>query len=315
MTQHDYNISNQSGAAARADLNDLFEAIATENSGSTAPTTTFPYMRWRNSSTGVLFQRNAGNSDWVEVVYAPINGFLQGLTVSNNGTNPNTHVDFTSFVVADSTAAVLMALGALTKRLDNDWVAGTNQGMRYSGAAIANTTYHVYAVSKANGLAADLYAHPSTTIATVLSNLQAESGGSDYIYARRVWSLLRVSGAIYQFLNTKNLCLWKTPILDVVSATNTSPTDRTLTLPTGHKFRAHLTASATASAQSLTWVYDPDLGSLSASSSNSNMYNEATTFDVQEIHCYTNTSAQVRTDANGTGAQISISTLGYEDER
>jgi len=40
MATHDYIISNASGAAVRADLNNALAAIATNNSSATEPTTT-----------------------------------------------------------------------------------------------------------------------------------------------------------------------------------------------------------------------------------------------------------------------------------
>jgi hypothetical protein len=48
MAQHDYVIGNQTAPSFRADLNDALEAIASTNSGPTAPTfeQTFPGMLW-----------------------------------------------------------------------------------------------------------------------------------------------------------------------------------------------------------------------------------------------------------------------------
>lgn len=63
--QHDYDIANASGAVVRSDLNDVLEAIATGNSGATAPTVTFPFMRWFDTSTNTLKIRNAANTAWL----------------------------------------------------------------------------------------------------------------------------------------------------------------------------------------------------------------------------------------------------------
>lgn len=67
MSQHDYNIANQSGAAFRADLNNALSAILTQNSGNSAPTTTSAYMVWVDTSgtPAVLKIRNAANSAWI----------------------------------------------------------------------------------------------------------------------------------------------------------------------------------------------------------------------------------------------------------
>lgn len=68
MSQHDYDISNQAFAATRADLNLALLALASNNSGPTAPATTFAYMWWPDTTTGILKQRNGGNSAWVSIL-------------------------------------------------------------------------------------------------------------------------------------------------------------------------------------------------------------------------------------------------------
>ena len=67
MAQHDYIISNQSGASFRQDLNNALSAIVTINSGSTAPATTYAYQLWADSTAGQLKQRNAANNAWVVI--------------------------------------------------------------------------------------------------------------------------------------------------------------------------------------------------------------------------------------------------------
>lgn len=67
MAQHDYSLSNQSGAAFRADLNNALAAIATQNSGATESTTLYAYQWWADTTTGLLKIRNAANSAWITV--------------------------------------------------------------------------------------------------------------------------------------------------------------------------------------------------------------------------------------------------------
>lgn len=67
MAQHDYVIANASGAAVRADLNSALSAIVTNNSGATAPSTTYAYQWWADTTAGLLKLRNAANSAWVTV--------------------------------------------------------------------------------------------------------------------------------------------------------------------------------------------------------------------------------------------------------
>lgn len=67
MAQHDYIISNQSGAAFRSDLNSGLAAIVSQNSGATLPSTTYAYQWWADTTTGLLKIRNAANSAWITV--------------------------------------------------------------------------------------------------------------------------------------------------------------------------------------------------------------------------------------------------------
>jgi hypothetical protein len=65
MAQHDYVLDNQSGLAFRQDLNNALAAAVTINSGATAPSTTYAYQLWADTTAGQLKQRNAANSAWV----------------------------------------------------------------------------------------------------------------------------------------------------------------------------------------------------------------------------------------------------------
>ena len=67
MAQHDYIISNQSNAALRADLNNALAAAATNNSGPAAPSTTYPFLLWPDTTEGLLKIRNAADNAWVVV--------------------------------------------------------------------------------------------------------------------------------------------------------------------------------------------------------------------------------------------------------
>lgn len=65
MAQHDYIIANQSGAGFRADLNNALAAIVSNNSGATAPATTYAYMPWADTTAGLFKIRNGANSAWI----------------------------------------------------------------------------------------------------------------------------------------------------------------------------------------------------------------------------------------------------------
>tara|TARA_Y100001963_G_scaffold56974_1_gene79625 strand:- start:1598 stop:1993 length:396 start_codon:yes stop_codon:yes gene_type:complete len=67
MATHDYNIANQTGVNLRADLNNVLNAILTNNSGSSAPSTTSAYMLWYDTTNHMLKIRNGSNNAWIVI--------------------------------------------------------------------------------------------------------------------------------------------------------------------------------------------------------------------------------------------------------
>jgi hypothetical protein len=69
MAQHDYAIADASGSAFLADLNNALAAIASNNSGAAAPSTTYAYQLWADtgSTPPTLRQRNAANNAWIAI--------------------------------------------------------------------------------------------------------------------------------------------------------------------------------------------------------------------------------------------------------
>jgi hypothetical protein len=67
--QHDYDVANGPGATVRADINNAFEAVATNNSGGTAPAAIYANMWWFDTATNILKQRDEANTAWINVAY------------------------------------------------------------------------------------------------------------------------------------------------------------------------------------------------------------------------------------------------------
>lgn len=67
MAQHDGVIDNAAGATFRADINSAIAALISNNSGASAPSTTYAFMLWADTSSGILKIRNAANNAWVEI--------------------------------------------------------------------------------------------------------------------------------------------------------------------------------------------------------------------------------------------------------
>jgi hypothetical protein len=67
MAQHDYVIANDTAANVRADINNAFAAIASNNSGATAPATTYANQWWYDTATDTLKIRSEANDAWISV--------------------------------------------------------------------------------------------------------------------------------------------------------------------------------------------------------------------------------------------------------
>lgn len=243
-------------------------------------------------------------------------------TIANDVSDAINDISFSEGAASDArvsaTGRTQILCAAMIKRLDANWAVGTNAGMRYSGAAITNTWYHLYSVWTDAG-AQDYYADPSISVSTVLTHIQAEAGGSDYVHARRVGSIQRASSAIKAFTQLDKQFLWVTPTQDVnVNTPGTSAAPRTVQTPTGFKTRAILAVNLTnnvAATQSIS-VTSLDTADLQPSASigpvTLTMGSNASGGVTTEVR--TDTSAQVRTRASGTGnVTIYIFTLGWID--
>ena len=66
MSQQSLTLNNSLGIHFRSNLNKIISALASNNSGSTAPTDTVAYMTWINSSNNEINIRNSTNTSWVK---------------------------------------------------------------------------------------------------------------------------------------------------------------------------------------------------------------------------------------------------------
>lgn len=67
MSQNDFNLANQGFPSMRSDMNSALQALATNSSGATAPSTTYAYQYWYDTTTNILKVRNAANSAWINI--------------------------------------------------------------------------------------------------------------------------------------------------------------------------------------------------------------------------------------------------------
>ena len=65
MSQNDYVIANQTTPLFRADLNLALQALASNSSGSSAPSTTYANMLWYDTTNNTLKMRSEADDAWI----------------------------------------------------------------------------------------------------------------------------------------------------------------------------------------------------------------------------------------------------------
>jgi len=181
-------------------------------------------------------------------------GFIYGLTLSNNVSDATNDIDIATGKCRDITDAVDIALGsALTKRLDAAWAVGTNQGGLDTGS-IANATYQVWRIKRSDTGVVDVLFSASASTPTMPAN---------YDYKRRIGSIIRESGAIVGFIQNGDTFTRKIQIRSsIVTNQATTAVLITLNIPTGVILGAMITASmydSTSTAQVDWLITDPAL--------------------------------------------------------
>jgi len=107
MAEHDFVIDNGTGAAVRADINNVLQAIASNNSKSGALTTNFAFQWHVDTSDGNLKIRNAANNGYVTV--GPV-------ATTNFGLAPLTGGTFTGKVIHNYTSSLTIPSGTTAQR-------------------------------------------------------------------------------------------------------------------------------------------------------------------------------------------------------
>ena len=110
MAEHDYVIANGTGAAVRADLNNALAAIASNNSKSTDPSTTYAYQWYVDTGDNTLYIRNSANNAWVAV------SAVGGIGSANLGLAPAASPTITGTADFDSNTAIKICDGTTAQR-------------------------------------------------------------------------------------------------------------------------------------------------------------------------------------------------------
>ncbi|NKL82954.1 hypothetical protein [Rhizobium leguminosarum] len=258
--------------------------------------------------TNKLFARIQSKAD-----SSAVGDFVVGLIPSNNGGNPNTHIDFTAGS-ARSGASFVSSAASFTKRVTGTFAAGTGAGGLDAGAVAPNAAYFAYALRKDADLSFDVVLSTSTTIGGITTTLL-----TGYTIVKCIGVMLTDgSSNIRSFvMYPRDEYTFVTPVKDAIGAAiSTTSTLLALTVPNGVKVKAKLrfefTSSATTNAALLS---DPAQGALVAGAgsdgANVGTIQIASGFAVGSQEIWTNTSRQIRMALGGSTGSIWIWTDGF----
>ena len=171
--QSDQTIQNATFPNVRADINDNLEALFTQSSGASEPTTKVAFQPWVDTSTSppTWKIRNAANTAWISVgVLDPSNFQVGGVTpIANGGTGQTT------------VAAAIAAL--LPSQTGNADKALTTNGTSLLWSVITTSSFTKYTFAAGTGTGSTrthLWTKPSTgSTAIVLIWGGGGAGGAD----------------------------------------------------------------------------------------------------------------------------------------
>lgn len=239
-------------------------------------------------------------------------GLLNGLTLSNNGSDATNDIDIaTGEAASDGTTPHLMILAsALTKRLDAAWAVGTGNGGLDTGA-IANGTYHIYLIQRSDTGVVDAAFSTSATAPTIGGNIPAA-----YDRWRLIGSIIRSGGSISGFRQFGRRFLLNTSVQNRNDASAAANILVTVSVPGGRRFRPILSNQLVMNAaSSATTAYgDGDSGATNT------ICQGVTSSQIDIItidHVYTNTSQQIRYSASISAGSISsniLTGMGWYDD-
>lgn len=239
-------------------------------------------------------------------------GHISGLILSND-TDTAHDISITAGEARDSADTYDLTLSsAMVKQIDATWAAGTNAGGLFSGSVAIDTWYHVFLIRKDSDGSIDAGFDTSVTAANIPTG---------YTAYRRIGSVLTDGSAnILGFQQFGKVFFFDSPLLDVnTSASTTSKTLRTLSVPTGVSVLAKFNVMSEHSAASDSlYVSHPDATDLAPTTSATPLastggYNTAANAeDMSQLECFTNISSQIATRSSANN-DLRIATLGWED--
>lgn len=258
-------------------------------------------------------------SRWIEIISATVNNYISsvilpatlgsvyGLSVSNNGSDPNNDIDIATGAVTsiDATRLSMILSSSLTKRSDAAWAAGTGSGgWLEAGSKPTSSTIHLFLIGKSDG-----------TVDAGFSNSLTPTLPSGYTGYRRISShTTNGSGNIRATTKVGNLYFYTDPTADYSGNPGTgSRTTVTLTVPTGIAVEAICDVSIIgADAVYITALSQTDTAASTSSAYQTVGEGNSTSNGAARVNIPTNTSGQIGI-RSASGGTARVLTHGWRD--
>ena len=161
MATHDYVIANQGFPSFRSDLNSVLQAVVSNNSGSSAPSTTYAYQMWYDTANNIWKMRNADNDGFINLATFnqtndTVNFNDSAATVAGISTSASaTVLTLANGSVAINPAGHVSVGGAATQAGEVRFLEDTDNGSNYialrAGTLSGNVTLTLPTAAGSNG--------------------------------------------------------------------------------------------------------------------------------------------------------------------
>ena len=152
MSQHDFSIANQTASSARSDINNGLQALASNNSGASAPSTTYANMFWYDTTNNILKVRDETDSSWIDVIYinqsTGVTSILNDtLLVSSGGSTTGLLGDQSGSIwntgtgTTESLISPVKIAGAISTYFNANSIGYGQTWQNLGGSRSANTSY------------------------------------------------------------------------------------------------------------------------------------------------------------------------------
>lgn len=239
-------------------------------------------------------------------------GYISGLTLSNNVSDTSHDIDIATGVASSDTTPSTLSLSAtLTKRIDAAWAVGTGNGGLDTGTVQADTWYYIYLIKRSDTGAVDALFSANSTAPTMPTN---------YDFKRRIGAVLTNSSAnIIAFRQVGDIFTLAARITNYDSIIETSATLMTMTAPPNMRARFMVYAFLSSAASHHVLLTETWQADTTPSSSNTSLAGSNATEGLAsgEFTMRVDASSQIRHRGTNTHASsvLRVRAIGWIDDR